>query len=527
MFIAPGLGYVRSLPTLILLCAAFLRSTPVTAEISFTDQSAALPVMQSYEGEWHHYVGGGVAVMDCNGDNLPDLFVAGGSSPSRLFINTSPEGGELSFETGSFPELSDVIGAYPLDIDGDGVTDLAVLRLGPNVLMRGEGQCQFSDANADWRFDAGDEWTTAFAATFEPDQSWPTLVFGNYVDPDDPEGPFEACDSNFIHRPQDRAFAPRVPLTPGFCALSMLISDWKRDGVPELRISNDRQYYVRNGREQMWRLSDLHEYTEAEGWPTLRLWGMGIASRDLNGDGLPEVMLTSMGDQVLQFNMGGGKMQNAPYAIGTYATTPYAGDDGRPSTGWHAQFGDIDNDGRDDLFIAKGNVEQMPSNAIHDPNNLLHQQPDGRFTEIGGKTGVGTMERSRGAALADLNHDGKLDIVVVNRRAPMEVWQNTSGDVGNFLALDLAQDSTNRDAIGAIVEVTLPDGRIVAQERAVGGGHASGQLVPLHFGLGDAGVVDVRVIWPDGSEGVAAGIKANHWLRLMRGQDGALQVTEN
>ena len=106
---------------------------------------------------------------------------------------------------------------------------------------------------------------------------------------------------------------------------------------------------------------------------------MGIASRDITGDGLPEVMLTSMGDQVLMRNLGHGEMEKVPFTLGTYAPHPYSGDDGRPSTGWHAEFGDIDNDGRDDLFIAKGNVDQMPSNAIHDPNNLLMQATDGTF----------------------------------------------------------------------------------------------------------------------------------------------------
>jgi hypothetical protein len=107
---------------------------------------------------------------------------------------------------------------------------------------------------------------------------------------------------------------------------------------------------------------------------------MGIASADITGDGLPEVMLTSMGDQLLQFNEG-GRMRNAPFEFGTYAHRPHVGDDGRPSTGWHAEFGDIDNDGRLDLFLAKGNVDQMPSNAIHDPNNLLMQGEDGTFRE--------------------------------------------------------------------------------------------------------------------------------------------------
>lgn len=502
-----------------------LVAQPLTAEVAFVDRAASLPARQSYEGEWNHYVGGGLAVFDCNDDALPDVYAAGGAAPSRLFLNASVPGGDITFAAGEIADLTDVTGAYPMDVDGDDILDLVVLRIGANVLLRGLGGCRFTPAPADWGFDGGDEWTTAFSATFQAGQDWPTLAFGNYVDPKDPAGPFEACDKNYLQRPQGRAFAPRVALEPGFCALSMLFSDWQRNGTPDLRISNDRQYYVRNGREQMWRLSPLSEYTEADGWPTLRLWGMGIASRDLTGDGLPEVVLTSMGDQLLQINLGGGQMQNAPYAIGTYATTPYLGDDGRPSTGWHAQFGDVDNDGRDDLFIAKGNVEQMPSNAMRDPNNLLMQQPDGSFAEKGGVAGVGTMERSRGAALADLNRDGRLDLLVVNRRAPLEVWQNATPDTGHWLSLDLRMAGPNTRSVGAFAELRLPDGRVLTQERTVGGGHASGEMGPLHFGLGAATQAEVRVIWPDGSVSDWAVVQADRHLRLAP-DAGRLLITE-
>lgn len=494
------------------------------AGVVFIDRAAALPVRQSYEGEWNHFVGGGVAVLDCNDDGRPDFYAAGGAAPSRLFVNTTPVGGDITFAESPVRSLTDVTGAYPLDVDGDGHLDLVILRDGPNVILRGEGGCRFSPAPAGWNFDGGKEWTTSFSATFEPGQDWPTLVFGNYVDETNPKGPFETCDRNYLIRPKGRAYGARTPLEPGFCALSMLISDWKRDGVPDLRISNDRQYYVRNGREQMWHLDPLAEYTEAEGWPTMKLWGMGIASRDITGDGLPEVVLTSMGDQVLQINGGGGVMKNAPWSIGTYSSAPYKGDDGRPSTGWHAEFGDIDNDGRDDLFIAKGNVDQMPSNAIHDPNNLLMQQPDGTFVEMGDAAGIGTTDRSRGAALVDLNRDGLLDILVNNRRAPMEVWQNVTTGTGHWLALDLAQPGANCHAVGAIVEVRLPDGRVLTRENTIGGGHASGAAVPLHFGLGAAEAAEIRVTWPGGAMSAWSAVGADAVLRLAPGEGDSLTV---
>lgn len=501
-----------------LAIAALCAAMPVYGQVTpqFKDRSAEMPVQQIYAGDWAHFVGGGVAIFDCNGDSRPDLFAAGGANPAQLFVNKTKDlGGDILFSAAKdAPTFTGVTGAYPLDIDGDGILDLAILRAGPNRLMRGLGNCQFADATSDWAFDAGDKWSTAFSATWEKGRDWPTLAVGNYVNKADPTGPFEACDTNELFRGANGKFLKPETIAPGFCALSMLISDWQRTGTPDLRISNDRQYYVRNGYEQMFHLDPLQEYTEAEGWPKVKLWGMGIASRDITDDGLPDVMLTSMGDQLLQINQGGGKMKDAPYGIGTYATTPYIGDDGRPSTGWHAEFGDIDNDGLPDLFIAKGNVDQMPSNAIHDPNNLLMQKPDRTFAEMGQVAGIATLQRSRGAGLADLNGDGLLDIVVMNRRAPMEIWQNATENTGHWLAIDLSQDGPNRRAVGAWVELRTGD-RVQSLEITVGGGHVSGQALPLHFGLGPDDHADLRVVWPDGA--------VSGWVSLTT--DGAMGRT--
>jgi len=496
------------------LAVALLMPNAAPAGPRFADARASLPFEHVYAGGWEHFVGGGVAVLDCNDDGLPDLFAAGGDNPARLFVNASAHDAGLRFTPGRLDDLTGVTGAYPLDIDSDGHTDLAVLRVGSNLLLRGEPGCRFSDATDQWGLGRSDAWTTSFTATWEPDNAWPTLVFGNYVDRDDPEGPFGACDDNALYRPHGRGYGAPVALSPGFCALSMLVSDWRRSGVPELRISNDRHYYVRGGQEEMWRLRPLAPRGEADGWAKLSLWGMGIASADLTGDGLPEVMLTSMGDQVLQFN-DGTTFTNAPYAVGASAHRPHVGDDGRPSTGWHAEFGDIDNDGLLDLFIAKGNVDQMPSNAIHDPNNLLMQTPQGTFAERAMPAGIATSERSRGAALADLDGDGLLDIVVVNRRAPMEIWRNVTEDAGNWLAVELRQSGANLAAVGAWVEVRTEAGS-QHREVTVGGGHAGGTSGPWHFGLGSAGSADVRVVWPDGTTGAWIAATANQRLTLRR-----------
>ena len=485
------------------------------AEPAFRDAATALPVPHVYAGGWEHFVGGGVAVFDCDGNEYPDMFVAGGAAPATLFRNeTASPGDPPVFSAGSIPEVTGVTGAYPLDIDADGHQDLVILRVGPNRLWKGGPDCRFTDHTDAWGLDESDRWTTAFSATWEDGMTMPTLAFGNYVDRHDPEGPFGACDDNEVLRPGDGRYAEPLLLSPGYCALSMLVSDWQRTGKPELRISNDRHYYLRGGYEEMWRLDPLSPRDERDGWERISLWGMGIASADLTNDGRPEVMLTSMGDQVLQINDGKG-FRNAPFSIGTYAATPHIGDDGRPSTGWHAEFGDIDNDGHLDLFIAKGNVDQMPSNAMRDPNNLLIQNGDGRFDERAADAGIATTERSRGAALADLNLDGLLDIVVVNRRAPMEIWENRTEGAGNWLQIALTQPAPNRNAVGAWIEVRV--GELTrTREVTVGGGHAGGSAGPLHFGLGDAASAEVRVIWPDGEAGDWAPFPANQRITISR-----------
>ncbi len=472
-----------------------------------------------YDGGWEHFVGGGVAGFDCDGDDLPELYAAGGSNRAQLMRNVTEPGGPLHFEAET-PEalaLTGVIGAYPLDIDGDGLLDLAILRVGPEVLMRGLGGCAFEPF--DLGFTSGDHWTTAFSATWEEGRSLPTLAFGTYVDRTDLDGPFEACDDTLLYRPEEDRYGPPWHLTPGDCALSMLFTDWGRTGRADLRISNDRHYYVRGGEEQMWAMEAAPRlYGPEDGWRSYSLWGMGIAARDVTGDGFQDVYLTSMGDQRFQtFDpaSGGPVYNDARYERGTTAHVPHTGGDGRPSTGWHAAFGDVNNDGRDDIFVAKGNVEQMPVAAMDDPNNLLMQQPDGSFAERSVEAGVATMARGRGAVLADLDLDGDLDLAVVNRRAPMELYEN-AGTAGNWLLVSIRAPSPNTRSIGAFVELRTGD-RVQTREITIGGGHASGDAVPLHFGLGAAEEVELRVIWPDGEASDWQSVTSNQHVFLRRG----------
>ena len=505
----------------------------------FVDVAVEAGVEHAYTGDWIHYVGGGVAAFDCDQDGDPDLFFAGGASPSTLHRNESRPGTlRFSAVEGSALAETGATGAYPLDIDGDGVMDLAVLRQGANRLYRGLGDCRFAEAGAAWGVDGGERWTTAFSATWEGGNRLPTLAFGNYVDRDmwnamhlpfgdsaTGAGPTAACPDNVLFRPAGRdaaTYAPAIPLSPGHCPLSMLFTDWSRAGRPDLLVSNDRFYHEDTGEEQLWHLGARPRlYGRADGWQRLRIWGMGIASHDVTGDGLPDYFLSNMGANRLRTlapgSTGKPDFREVAFDHGVEATRPHAGDDERPSTAWHSQFADVNNDGWIDLFVAKGNVEEMEEAAADDPNNLLLGCPDGRFHEASVEAGAASMRRSRGGAVIDLDLDGLLDIVVVNRVANVEILHNRSRDTGHWLQLMLRQEGANRNAVGAWIEVRAA-GRIQRHEVVVGGGHVSGQAGWIHMGLGAAESAEVRVQWPDGAWSPWQRSAANRFLLIERGR---------
>jgi hypothetical protein len=505
----------------------------------FVEEAVAAGIDHTYGGDFTYAVGGGLAVFDCNGDARPDMYVAGGDGPAVLYRNDASSGGPLHFTAVHDPatDLKSVNGAYPLDIDGDGHADLAVLRVGGNMLLRGLGDCRFERANDAWSFDGGSAWTTAFSASWEGSADMPTLAIGNYLSRKPSGEPSDTCADSALVRPKATGggYGPAVVLAPGYCALSMLFSDWNRSGRRDLRVSNDRQYYV-DGEEQLWRIAAGEPprlYTDADGWVRMQIWGMGIASHDVTGDGYPDVFLTSQGDNKLQTLTNGPAQptyRDIALKRGVTATQPFTGGEALPSTAWHPEFADVNNDGFVDLFISKGNVNAMSGYARKDPSDLLLGQPDGSFREAAESAGVLSFGRGRGAALADFNMDGLLDLVKVNYGSPVELWRNVgSGDasrpapMGNWLAVQLTQAGPNRDAIGAWIEVRVGDA-MLRNEVTSGGGHIGGQLGAVHFGLGPSTEAQVRVQWPNGETGPWLRVPANEVALIQRGGGEARPV---
>ena len=225
-----------------------------------------------------------------------ELYLAGGEGARRPVPEREPgrrgAGGHRGRRAPS-DRLDGGRGAYPLDIDGDRGHDLVVLRFGENVLFRGRGDCGFKRANEAWGYDGGSSWTGGLQRDLGVSRC-PAHVRTRPVP--------GARDRSRRERTSAASTSSSGPPTVvggsrrrrccrrAWCTLSMLFSDWDRSGRRDLRVSNDRHYSGQQPRSSCGASAPDEPprlWTRDEGWQAVRIWGMGIASYDLNGDGCP------------------------------------------------------------------------------------------------------------------------------------------------------------------------------------------------------------------------------------------------
>ena len=476
---------------------------------------------------------GGVAVLDCDNDGLLDIYFVNGarfpgfekSDPSfhnRLYRNLGGRAFEDVTEGAGVAGRGYGMGAAAADYDNDGWTDLYVAGVDRNVLFRGVGGCRFEDATlragVGLDGEGGKPWTVA-AAWFDYDLDGQLDLFVvNYLDWSwesnevcgDP-GRRLSCSPahydglpNALFRNRGDGTFEDVSLTAGIArqvgkGMSAAVADFDGDGLQDVFVTNDsvRNFLFRNaggGRFEEVGVEAGVAFT-GDGIPVS---SMGLDFRDLDGDGLPDAIVTALSNETFPLFLNrGGRFSDATYATGV-------GLESFTKSGWSVGAYDFDNDGDRDIFTANSHVSEnvglYRSISYRLPNSLFLSE-DGVYRDVGPEAGeaMGSAGAHRGAAFGDLDNDGRVDVVVsaIGSSAPVLFNESEGGD---WLALDLRGTASNRDGLGTRVRLVDSSGRVQYNHATTAVGYASSSDRRVHFGLGEgAEIREIELRWPSGT----------------------------
>jgi len=487
-------------------------------------------------------VAGGLAIFDYDGDGRPDVYFTNGAAlPSlekespgdwnRLFHND----GGLHFtdvtERAGVRGMGYSMGAAAGDYDNDGHVDLFVAGVNRNVLYHNRGDGTFEDVTERAGIKSG-VWSVA-AGWFDYDGDGRLDLFVvNYVQWSpafdrfcgDPVRQlrvychpryFEGLPNTLYRNRGDGTFED-VSERSGIArhvgkGMSVAFADYDGDGRVDAYVTNDGvpNFLFRN------RGDGTFEETALRAGAALPDRGapvssMGADFRDYDNDGRPDLATTALaGETFLLFhNEGRGHFRDATAPSGLAALTARL-------SGWGVVLADLDNDGWKDLFSANAHVndeiESFEAARYRLSNSVFANRGDGTFADASDVSGVGsgTPRAHRGLAVADLDGDGRLDVVTSALGEPAELWVNETGGGNGWLRVELVGTRSNRDGIGAVVRVGAQ-----ADEMTTAVGYASSSHAGVHFGLGRAPKVDIELTWPSGIVQRVNGVSANQVLRL-------------
>ena len=486
----------------------------------FVDGTADSGVDHAYTGDFDFFVGGGVAAFDCDDDGFPDLYFAGGSSPAALYRNASSTGGTLQFEAVASPvtDLTAVTGAYPIDIDSDGHLDLVVLRHGENQVLRGLGDCRFEPATTRSASTAA---TTGRRRSAPPGRATTSCRRSRSAPTSKTTGRPAATVS--LVRPDGEGYGPPIALTPGYCTLSMLFSDWSRTG-PARPASRQRSALLH--RRQRAAVGDRpgeppRLYTESDGWRPLQVWGMGLASRDLTGDRLPEVFITSQGDNKLQ-SLDSGPASPTYGDIALRARRDGAAPLHRrrcPPVDRMAPRVRRRQQRRPRRSLRVEGQRRRPDRPCTATRTTCSSASPTERSSKAPRRLASSPSRALGARRSSTSTSTGCSIWSWSTGRPPLLWRN----VGAVMARRRTDGPLARDR----TRPTRPERRChrcVGRGRNrggddrsggnVGAGHVGGKAGWIHAGLGAADSAKVRVTWPDGEVGDWVEVDADQFVTI-------------
>ena len=492
-----------------------LKSLDATAPVRFTDVAADAGVAKVDRGR-------GSAWGDYDGDGDLDLFSVGIQSPHALYRN---EAGHNFTDITQSAGLYDERGGWSAtcaDYDNDGDLDLYVTRdawegRAPNSLYQNQGDLTFLDQGV-------------AAGVADPDASftaaWADYDNDGFVDLYVADGiTGDGAGNKLYHNQSNGAFvdrAARAGVDHTGKSLGVAFGDYDRDGDLDLYVVDV------DGPNTLYRNQGNGHFVDATreaGVAAPEQGGYVAFFLDYDNDGDLDLFVSAMSyyelfvqSQIsgrtagparahLYRNNGGGRFADVAVEAGLSRTFGSMG----------AGFGDVDYDGRIDIYLANGG----PMMARFEPNILYHNRGD-RFADITKAAGVGNLGKGHGATFADYDNDGDLDLYAgIGGHYPGDVWPNSlyrnEGHANHWLVVELQGRPPNQSAIGAHLKLQAGDLTQMA-EVSSGGGFGSSNSLPVEFGLGDRTRIDaLEIRWPSGKNDVHRNLGVDQVLRFAEG----------
>ena len=482
---------------------------------------------------------GGVAIFDFDNDGLPDIFLSNGASlPTLEKTGTAYDNALLrNMGDGTFKDVTVAaglagkqtgyaFGVAAADYDNDGHEDLFVASAGRNTLYHNNGDGTFTDVTEGSGLDQKPKNVlTVGAAWFDFDNDGKLdLITSNYTiwDPktDQPCYPEAAipgskaprlesyCSPQTVVSVEPRLYRnlghgkfQDVTQQSGLAGsrgkgMGISVADFNGDGLMDIFIANDTErnlLFINQGGGKFQEQAQLYgvAYNEAGGVVS----GMGSDARDFENSGFVDIITNDLAGQLFNFyrNDHGQSFDDASSATNFAPLS-------RGFSGWSLGFIDYDNDGWLDIYSANGDVDDLKANS---------KQHDTMFRSLNGKTLTDVTSQmgadflftgfQRGAAFGDLNNNGLQDIVVTSLGQKPRILMNRGLSHNHWLTFQLQGTKSNRDGIGATLQLTTASGRKLYNMATTSIGLMSSGDRRVHFGLGAETGATLEVRWPSGT----------------------------